>query len=389
MNNLKKYYLNTKGFFENTKEHLVLVLTDDERYSQIFASKEIDFILTYLKNIKFIKSLKEIYISGFVFENDKDRIKNSINVKVHFEENGIFTQQDSDEKNYSSRNDSLVNDLALILNKNECFLDFFKEKMEFVDRAAVKELLFTNIMSTYDSGLDFTKYGKLLFEENCDYDRKVYISNYTVNNKIKYSNDCMFEGPLFNLYKKVSNYLDSVIPKFQERSNIQSTVYSALNMEFITQIVLYVLSHNNYDDYENINFDLNPISFSATFAYDETNILSNIFKKFLGMIEFKEYISSFPSEKYIVTIQNRNHFQTIKVLYSQSLSKYDPDLSTIDYQIIDFIRKNGKVSRSMIDNEFSISSRNSSYRLKKLLEKGIIKIEGRSKAILYSLNNIE
>ena len=81
-------------------------------------------------------------------------------------------------------------------------------------------------------------------------------------------------------------------------------------------------------------------------------------------------------------VRNRKNNQLIDLVNHHSINI--DDLDEIDYKIIEFARGIDYFKRSDIDERFHISNRNANYRLKKLILKGLLTIDGYGKTTKYS-----
>ena len=71
----------------------------------------------------------------------------------------------------------------------------------------------------------------------------------------------------------------------------------------------------------------------------------------------------------IFPLGNANYLEAARLAYN------DTDLTKNDIDLLEFIRSKGTVSTQEISNAFDIAYRTAMYRLKKLVDKGLIEIE--------------
>jgi hypothetical protein len=78
---------------------------------------------------------------------------------------------------------------------------------------------------------------------------------------------------------------------------------------------------------------------------------------------------------------NRKNIQFIDLVNHHGFEIDDFD--EIDYKIIEFARSTQCFKRSDIDERFHMSNRNANYRLKKLILKGFLRMDGYGKLARY------
>ncbi|MBK9097537.1 MAG: hypothetical protein IPM14_05285 [bacterium] len=224
-----------------------------------------------------------------------------------------------------------------------------------------------------------------------------------------------FAGPVLLQPQKIQEYLNLIYPKYISRKSLQREEYYDIPFEVVRETINNAITHRDYtidgatvkiyiyDDRVEVfspgkpihplekfvNFNVPPESRNPKIAY-LFNEIAVVEEVGLGMKELKKLadVRTLPKpsfrmfEQYFVTtIYTKVSAQPSSIEIQEKLKS----LSTSEKQGYEFIRIRGSITSPEYMSAMDVSERTARNHLKKMVDLGLLKVEGEGRATKYVL----
>lgn len=269
----------------------------------------------------------------------------------------------------------------------ECFNILSNKSQK--DEEVIKKLIEMKIIEFKNDDVFFTKYGNLIFANDINKCPEITIKDSSVHNSLYFTLEKSISGPLFELIDEVTKYLINIVPDVQVRNSTHSKIFKLLDLNTIKNIILYCICNNDFTLRDKIEVEFTRTSLNLAFLETDDSTIKNFLEYYFNQkFSYDELYKKCEQKKISVRIKKNNKKQVIlRILLSDNIQELDDDLDNLDLDIIMFAKNNPNFTRKMIDQTFNICPRNSNIRIKKMIDKNILKSSGISKAIRYNYND--
>ena len=383
--NLEELYFYICTAQNKTDENFVLIKSEKIENCSIFFVKKSDDLSSRLSDISFPF---EIYLSN----PDNHSLEVAIECRyctcvyipdVLFQtiispNNKIKSCEKFEE--YFSLGRLMLNSDELI-NQNIALKKFVDSRFSGMRKPGIyRRLIENNIFSLQnDEHPVFTKFGSIMFENDCKYVRRINILTNFINTNHSYSLENNVNLPLYLGVTEFCYYVLDKLPIIQDRENVLSKTSKPFTEKDISRALLTTITFNSFDSYSPIEVMVSSHSISfRTARADENKEIKRMVKYIFGSISFS---SDDLNNGIELIIRNKGNKCIVDLINHHNLNIKDFD--EIDYKIIEFAKSIGIFRRSDIDERFHISNRNANYRLKNLIVNGFLTKEGTGKLSKY------
>lgn len=288
------------------------------------------------------------------------------------------------------------------INSNELWLHF--------EHAGIVQRVKTNNEEKYIP----TGFGILLFGIN---PREKY-QQAVVKAKVKYGNNASipkdFEGPLVLIPKEIELWLEQVLHSEVSRKQFQRKTNTLFPIEPLREAIINALVHRDYEQegaktYIEIDDDkivvksaglpVSPISLDDVKAFRAPSLSRNpkityVFNRMglmeeseLGMETFKgmqeKYELPLPFYDYKAPYLSLTFSRSIEAAKTVSGNEALTDLNNEEILGLNWIKTQSQVSTSIYASHFGFTHKKAQRQLAKLVEKGLIILEGRGRGAIY------
>lgn len=388
MKNVKDIYF-TLSVINNLEGHVVLVLKNNNKDYIFYAQNENETIERLKEDNP--QEINSIYISNSVDQQFINNLIKTTNATIYVSPNNNLELSNvifANEFIYYQNITKPYKDALSLCGNNKYFKECFDNlSLKYKSNVkALKKLEELEMIKYNNDEIMLTENGQIVFSNtNCE----IIIKDSSVYNSLYFSTEKNFKSPLFSLAQEVTNYLINIIPNVQERSNTHSKIFKLLDSKIVNKIIMFCICFNNFQKNRKIEIELTNYSLNICLLETDSFIIKKFFEHYYNeKISYNELYNACKQKQVSIDFSKSNKGKIkLNIFLSKNISEMDDDLDNLDYEIILFAKNNSNFTRKMIDQIFNISPRNSNLRIKKMIDKNILKCDGFSRAIRYNYNS--